>query len=295
MIDIPDMIDDITTCVRAGKCVLFLGAGVHAPSPPDLPWKYPSTLAPPFGGDLSQRLADDCGYLVDYPKCSPRELPRVAMHYELKPGKGRQALFNKVRAEVEIGKQPSPILRALGELNFPLVVTTNYDSFFERSLPPAKQAAIRIYEPKPNTNSPTADFGDLTEMSPGVCKIHGDLTRPDSLVITDEDYIDFVLRMRDEDSIHPFPFTARYLMRKYPTLFIGYSLLDYNLRLFIKTLRMQLDPANFPRSYSVDPWPDQMVRAVWDYKRSWVWFVEEGVWSFVPALYKAVTGHDMPP
>ncbi len=59
-------------------------------------------------------------------------------------------------------------------------------------------------------------------------------------MLTDEDYIQFVLRMRDEDNIHPFPFTARYYLRKYPTPFIGYSLLDYNLRLFLKTLRLQL-------------------------------------------------------
>jgi hypothetical protein len=289
------MIDDIAASVRAGKCVLFLGAGVHAPAPLGMPWNYPATIAPPFGGDLSQKLADESGYLVDYPKCNPRELPRVAMYYELKLGKGRQALFNKVRAEVEVAKQPSPILRALAELNFPLIVTTNYDSFFERSLPAAKQADIRIYEPKPNTDSPTADFGDLTGMTPGVCKIHGDFNRAESLVITDEDYIQFVLRMRDEDTIHPFPFTARYLMRRYPTLFVGYSLLDYNLRLFIKILRMRLDPANFPASYSVDPYPDKMVQSVWQDQRHWVWFVQEGVWSFVPALYKAVIGHDMPP
>ena len=216
------------------------------------------------------------------------------MHYELKAGKGPQALFNKVRAEVEIGKQPSPVLRALAELNFPLIVITNYDSFFERSLPATKQAEIRIYEPEPNPASPTADFGELTKTNPGVCKIHGDFARPDSSVITDEDYIQFVLRMRDEDKVHPFPLTARYLMTKYPTLFVGYSLLDYNLRLFIKILRMRLDPANFPASYSVDSDPDQMVRRVWQDQRSWVWFVQEGVWSFVPPLYKAVTGNDMP-
>jgi hypothetical protein len=170
------MINEIAASVRAGKCVLFLGAGVHAPAPPGIPWNYPTAIAPPFGGALAQKLADESSYLIDYPNCNPRELPRVAMHYELKPGKGRQALFNKVRAEVEIGKKPSPVLRALAELNFPLIVITNYDSFFERSLPAAKQADIRIYEPNPNANSPRADFGDLTETTPGVCKIHGEGT-----------------------------------------------------------------------------------------------------------------------
>lgn len=38
--------------------------------------------------------------------------------------------------------------------------------------------------PKPNTGSPTADLGDLTGMTPGVCKIHGAFTRAESLVMT---------------------------------------------------------------------------------------------------------------
>ena len=289
------MLDDIAKQIAAGQCVLFLGAGVHAPAPSGSGYVYTKADAPPFGGDLSETLATESDYAQDYPKATPRELPRVAMHFELKPGKGRQALVQRVRDQVTSGKRPSPILRGLAKLDFPLTVTTNYDSFFEDSLKAHhKSPDVRVYEPKPNTASPTADLGSISPSAPGVCKIHGDFTRPESLVLTDEDYIQFVLRMRDEDNIHPFPFTARYYLRKYPTLFIGYSLLDYNLRLFLKTLRLQLDPANFPPTYSIDPYPDNMVRAVWEAQRRWVWFVQEDAWTFVPKLYKKVTGQDMP-
>src|SRR5436190_686661 len=277
--------DDIARRIQEGKCVLFLGAGVHAKAPDGSKWNYPADVAPPFGGNLSEKLAAESGYAKDYPTASVRELPRVAMHYELSPGKGRQALVNQIKEEVVDGKQASPILRALGELNFPLVVTTNYDSFFEDSLPESKKPEFRVYEKDPNTESPTADFGELTEMTPGILKIHGDFHQPESLVITDEDYIHFVLRMRDQDH-HPFPLTAQVLIQKYPTLFLGYSLLDYNMRLFLKTLRFRRDAATYPQGYSIDPYPDSMVEKVWQDQRRWVWFVEEGVWSFVPSLYK---------
>ena len=52
---------------------------------------------------------------------------------------------------------------------------------------------------------------------------------------------------------NPVPDTFYYRLSKWPTLFIGYSLLDYNLRLLLKTLRHKKD--QFPRSYSIDPWP----------------------------------------
>jgi hypothetical protein len=284
--------DDIARRIQEGKCVLFLGAGVHAFAPDGSKWNYPADVAPPFGGNLSEKLAAESGYAKDYPTASVRELPRVAMHYELSPGKGRQALVNRIKEEVVDGKQPSPILRALGELNFPLVVTTNYDSFFEDSLPESKKPEFRVYEKDPNTESPTPDFGELTETTPGILKIHGDFDQPESLVITDEDYIHFVLRMRDQE-YHPFPLTAQVRIQKYPTLFLGYSLLDYNMRLFLKTLRFRRDAATYPQGYSIDPSPDSMVQKIWQDQRMWVWFVKEGVWSFVPSLYKKLTGHEM--
>jgi hypothetical protein len=289
------LLEDIAGHIKDGKCVLFLGAGVHAPAPAGSKWNYPAQIAPPFGGDLSEKLAAESGYSATYSKASPRELPRVAMYYELKEGNNKEALVNRVRREVEDGKTPSPILQALGELNFPLVVTTNYDTFFERSLPRSKDLQVRIYEKTPNAEAPTPDFNSLSQERPGLLKIHGDFNHPESVVITDEDYIDFVLRMSEPRlKFHPFPLTALYLIQKCPTLFLGYSLLDYNIRLFLKTLRFKADQANYPVGYSIDRYPDYMVQKVWQDGLRWVWFVPEDVWSFVPALYQILTGKPMP-
>lgn len=271
--------------------MLFLGAGVHAPAPPGSKWDYPANVAPPFGGDLSATLAAESGYAIDYPKASARELPRVAMHYELSQYKNRLSLVERIKKEIVDAKRPSPILRALGELNFPLVVTTNYDHFFEKSLPSRKTPEFRVYQPNLLVDLPTIDFtDDLTETKPGIIKIHGDFANPESLVITDEDYIHFIMRMRDQGDFHPFPLSAQTNIQRNPTLFLGYSLLDYNMRLFLKTLRFRRTLS--PQGYSIDPYPDSMIRTVWQDQRRWVWFVSEDVWSFVPCLYKKVTGRD---
>ena len=79
------------------------------------------------------------------------------------------------------------------------------------------------------------------------------------------------------------------------TLFVGYSLLDYNLRLLFKTLRWRVDPARLPAAFSVDLSPDPLIVAIWDEQRRFVKFISQDVWTFVPALYREVLGEDMPP
>jgi hypothetical protein len=76
-------------------------------------------------------------------------------------------------------------------------------------------------------------------------------------------------------------------------LFVGYSLLDYNLRLLFKTLRWGLDLAKIPRTYSVDREPDPLILNVWQ-NRKYVTFIAQDVWSFVPELYRRVRGTEMP-
>jgi hypothetical protein len=117
---------------------------------------------------------------------------------------------------------------------------------------------------------------------------------PESIVITDEDYIHFVLRMSDKGEFYPIPETIRFRLQKWPVIFVGYSLLDYNLRILFKTLRFRLDPARRPEAYSIDRSPDPLIYEVWHNQRKHIRYVVEDVWTFVPSLYRCVTGRDMP-
>jgi hypothetical protein len=129
---------------------------------------------------------------------------------------------------------------------------------------------------------------------PFLLKIHGDIIKhASSIVITEEDYIQFLLRMSDKDPYNPFPRTPLYFLSMWPTLFLGYSLHDYNLRLLFKSLRWQLDPGVFPEMYSVDRSPDPLLVEVLQDKRGEIRYVVEDVWHFVPELVKRVTGTDL--
>ena len=286
-------IASIAEKVAAGQCILFLGAGVHAPPPADTGYSYPEAERPPMGSDLSLHLAQMSGFQKRYPKGSGTNLQRVAFDFELKEGNGRKALIDEIERQVDVGKKPSPIIRALAELKFPLVITTNFDQFFERALIRVdKSPFVSFYRKNPFmvTEAP----GTFSAQQPFLYKIHGDIKHAESVVVTDEDYIDFVLRMSDRDPYHPVPETFRYYFKVWPTLFLGYSLMDYNLRLLFKTLRWNVDNSKFPGTFSVDPFPDPALVKVYSQQQSYVTFIIQDVWKFVPDLYQRVTGREMP-
>jgi hypothetical protein len=285
--------DDIARAVSNGECILFLGAGVHCPPPEGSGYAYPEEERPPMGSALSEQLAAKCDLAARYPNESPRQLARVSLFYETT--RSRNQLVDEIKAAVQNGKRPSPALRALAELGFPLVITTNFDRLFERALMEAgKDPELSVYSPSSSDETRDYPGAQPTPERPFVLKIHGDVGHPESLVVTDEDYIQFVLRMSDKEPYHPVPMTFRFFFMKWTTLFVGYSLIDYNLRLLFKTLRWRIDSANVPDTYSVDLYPDPLILDVWQNQRRYVKFLAEDVWTFVPELYRKVMGKEMP-
>lgn len=290
-LELDETVELVADAVSHHRCILFLGAGAHAPPPPNSPFSYPAADRPPIGSALSQSLATSCKLTERFPREDPKNLQRVALFYEI--ARSRQQLVAAVTEAVQTGKHPSPMLRALAELGFPLVITTNYDQLFEHALIAAgKQPRVAVYTPDLEA---TTDHRDPTPDSPIVFKIHGDISEHKTIVITDEDYIQFVLRMSNKDPYDPVPLTLKYYLTGWTTLFLGYSLLDYNLRLLFKTLRWKIDNASVPDMYSVDYHPDPLIFDVWHNQRRYVKFIAEDVWAFVPRLYELVLGKELTP
>jgi hypothetical protein len=285
------VLEQIADVVRARRCILFLGAGVHAGPPDGSQFVYPESRRPPVGAGLSQALAAACDLPRHFPDEEPSNLQRVALFFEI--ARSRLELVEAVRSAVQVDKEPSPMLRALASLDFPLVITTNYDQLFEAALTAVgKQPRVAVYTPN---LEPTVDYRDPTGQQPVIFKIHGDISRAETLVVTDEDYIQFILRMSNKDPYDPIPLTLKYHLTGWTTLFLGYSLLDYNLRLLFKTLRWKIDASNIPVMYSVDFKPDPLILDVWDNQRRYVKFVVQDVWSFVPRLFELVAGREFVP
>ncbi len=291
--------DQMVRAVKAGQCILFLGAGVHYPpddSDPNYGGSYPEGDRPALGSSLAKALAADSplasdpDYTDDQKIAISSNLQRISLYYEIK--RGRDALVRKVKQEVTLNKQPSRAVKALAQLNFPIICTTNYDTLFEKALILANKTPI-VSSYSKDKYAVTKDYLGLTPPpeNPFLFKIHGDIEDPNySIVITDEDYIHFILRMiTGAGQQDPIPKVFRFHMPSWPILFIGFSLLDYNLRLLFKLLGWQVGDPQF--SYAVGPYPDGLIRSKYDPP---VKFVVRDVWTFVPDLYQAVTGKPMP-
>ncbi len=287
---------EIAQQVKKGECILFLGAMASAPSPKGSKFEYAN--GPPGGAELSRRLAAKC----DYPDEDKSNLQRVSLYFEHCPNRSRKDMVQAVINEVAPrGIVPSPALHMLAALPFRIIITTNYDHLFDTALRDAKTRAdvrkdplVRIYG-GPEGEAPEPVPLDPSEERPILLKLHGDIDKPDSIVITEEDYIEFIRRMSVSHH-HPIHEYIRARMKTWPTLFIGYSLKDYNLRLLFRTLRWNVDKSFIPLSYSVDPSPDNLIVSVWQNGTDKiVSFIVEDLWEFVPLLYKECKGTDYRP
>jgi hypothetical protein len=285
--------------VAQHQCILFLGSAIHAPSPKHSSrFHYPEEKCPPIGGQLSRLLAAQCGFSDP----ENEDLQRVSQYFE-STTKSRFRLVEEIGNAVHRGKEPSPVLHALASLEFPIVITTNYDDLYERVLKrraleeglPGQPYDLGIYSANTKVKLKTKDCLPTPDpRRPYILKMHGDISKPESIVITDEDYIQFVLRMSDKHPYHPVGKNVLAYLNKWTTLFIGYRLTDYNLRLLFKTLRWKMDAAQIPPTYAVDRDPDQLIRDVYENQRRYVTFIIEDVWKFVPRLYAAVKKEEMP-
>ncbi|GAB4376507.1 MAG: hypothetical protein Kow0042_22890 [Calditrichia bacterium] len=286
------LLKELLSQIQKGNCILFLGAGVHAPPGEGAKFEYPEAERPPLGAKLAGLLAEECHFDEQFPEENQYDLQRVSLCYENTGGLDRNRLVKSLNQYLREGKKPSPVLLMLASLPFKIFVTTNYDLLLESAIRKFdKEPEVFVYNPQ--HDQPTRDLSsDPTIDRPMVFKMHGDLHHPETIVITDEDYITFIQRMTEKDISHPVPETIRYRMGRWPILFVGYSLRDYNLRLLIRTLRWRIDPANFPSSYSVDRKPDRLIMQVWQNERRFVTFVSQDLWTFVPFLYKEVMGKE---
>jgi hypothetical protein len=289
-IRIKTALEDLVAHIKVGECILFLGAGVHASPPDDSRYSYPEEQRPPSGRKLAESLAKECRFKQQFPEESPCVLERVSLWFEITLG--RKRLVDSLEEHLMAGKKPSPALKMLAALPFKIIVTTNYDRLLEEALRESSKTPFLIVynqrlgeHTKDTTPDPTAE-------RPLLFKMHGDLDQRESIVITDEDYITFIQRMTEK--VGPVPGTVYFRMKRWPTLFVGYSFRDYNLRLLFRMLRWRLDPSEYDRCFSVDRSPDPLILKVWQDKRDFVTFVAQDLWTFVPWLYKTIKEKEYP-
>lgn len=121
-------------------------------------------------------------------------------------------------------------IRALKECDVDGIITTNWDQFIENIFPNYKVFTGQ----KELLFSNTLNIGEIY-------KIHGCCTNPNSLVLSDEDYLDYNNRNA---------YLASKLITifvEHPVVFIGYSIADPNIRDLLKSISLCIGSENIEK------------------------------------------------
>jgi len=218
--------DDLLALIQEGTCTPFIGAGACA-----------GTL--PLGSQIAQQWAEE----HDYPLADKTDLARVAQYLAI----ARYDMFPKDCVRRAFRAKPPPDFSApdephalLADLNLPIYITTNYDDFMARALRQRGRQPEREFCRWNRFSQMAGDktvFDDGFSPSPAtplVYHLHGHLDVPQSMVLTEGDYLDFLIRLsRDQDLLPPCIRTA---LAGTSLLFVGYRLMDWNFRVVFRGL-----------------------------------------------------------
>ena len=230
------------------ECTPFLGAGVATPYLPR-------------GSELAVDLAKEFNYPLDDDTNLARVTQYIAsMHqpsYVKRKVRTRlQEAQNRAAEALEGGPPPNHLM--LARLGLPLYVTTNYDDYLERAL-----VAVRPAEPvveicrwndRLASELPKYRREEPTQATPTIFHLHGHMRHPNSLVITQDDYIDFTvsLAQRAVNKVDPvIPHFVRRALGNTNLLFVGYSLEDWNFQVLLRFIMRQQGVLSHERYNSI--------------------------------------------
>ncbi|EYS98167.1 hypothetical protein CF68_22390 [Cupriavidus sp. SK-4] len=235
------MKDELLDAHRAGKLMLFAGAGVSA------------NLGLPNWDALIAHIAKELGYDPEIFSTYGTHLA-LAEFYKKKKG-GLGALRSWMDREwhkstTDISK--SDIHRLITQGNFSRIYTTNYDRWLEY--------AHDAFGVEYDKIASVADLVSVTNGRRQIVKLHGDFDADDSIVLDETSYF----QRLDFDT--PLDIKLRNDVLGSSVLFIGYSLNDLNIRLLFFRLtemwgRSTLASAR-PKSYVFTNRPNPVAQEV---------------------------------
>jgi hypothetical protein len=240
--------------IKAQKCTPILGAGTYLESRP-----------------LSLKIAQDWAADPEYPFEGCFEMSRVAQFLSVKfdatDPKDRfiEQLRKLAPPDFDNAEEPH---RILASLPLPVYVTTNYDDSMVRALEREHKDPKRDFcrwNKFCQHGEPSVLASDYrpTVASPVVFHFHGYAELAESLVLTDDDYLDFLVSIsRDEKLIPPHIEKA---LTGASLILLGYELDDWNFRVLFRSIVTYLEKSLIKTHVSVqlEPVGDQ---TTWEQK-----------------------------
>lgn len=218
--------------IAKGACTPFIGAGASADYLP-------------LASSLAAALAKEYYFPFD----DHADLAHVSQFAAVSEGSRqfvKQRLADDMFTDGHLPdfRAPDQPHALLADLRLPIYITTNYDDFMYKALADRGRAPQRAICPWY-----TSDRNEIEEATslfrqdagynpdsarPIVYHLHGHYSIPESLVVTEDDYIDFLVRVSADPGLLP-PVIRRSLTSKM-LLFVGYRLADWTFRVIFRGL-----------------------------------------------------------
>lgn len=243
--------------ISRGPCTPILGAGLNEPllgSPRETARRWAEMYHFPMAPHEKDDLPHVAQFLaVNQGQRFPRDELAESMRQEILRRYGNQIGNDVRKASLDelitaVGKwrrqsDPAEPNRVLARLPFPIYITTNPDNLLEDALAEAgkePQSELcpwndeieelpSIYKDDPNYR-PEAQ-------RPLVYHLFGRLRNPESLVLTEDDYFDYLIRATSNKELIPKP--VRRALSDAALLFLGFRLDDWNFRVLFRSIMSQ--------------------------------------------------------
>jgi SIR2-like domain len=219
-----------------------------------LPFIGPEVCQPwiPRGQDIASKWAIE----NNYPLEDSYQLSRVAQFLAIEYNDNAYPK-KKLKSEIESISPPNfsieqlrnEPLAVLADLNLPVYITTNYDHFLEEALKSKGKIPISDFcrwskelkeyadDYEINSNLYNKDRGlQITSATPLVFHLFGDMIHPLSMVLTEKDFIDYMLFLNQQNKTRVLPLEIRKKINSEPPLFIGYPLYDKSFFMIFQTI-----------------------------------------------------------
>ena len=218
--------------IKAGKCTPFLGAGACYP-------------ALPLGSEIAREWAQE----FDYPLQDTDDLARVSQFLAVRydPMFPKEEFLEQYLCDVEppdFSERDEPH-GLLADLPLPIYMTTNYDDFMVRALEDRNKTPQRelcVWNKYIRGRASLWESGfKPTPNKPVVFHLHGHDEVPESLVLAEGDYLDFLVNITRQE--YELPLRIQRALGGTSLLFIGYSLEDWSFRVLFRGVVDSTDPS----------------------------------------------------
>ncbi len=244
--------------IRRGKLLPILGPRLHGrwmPRRRQIARQWAEAYGYPFGDRdnlprVAQYIASAQG--EDFPRQELLDYLLEALLHRLPPSlrpatppKTLGELMATVGWEVFGGDNPNDVHGVLARLPLPLYITTNYDALMTEALRAAGRKPTReicrwhpYLDDVPSRFDEEADYRPTPE-APLVYHLYGNDRRPDAMVLTEDHYFDFLVRLSSE--MDRLPNYIRGAFANSSLVLLGYGLWDWEFRTLLHGLIRPLD------------------------------------------------------